>query len=189
MPYLPSILRPLFERAETALLRHGTEPRTILFLAVFSVLDGFLPMLPAEIFVLSLCILQPKKGEIIVLVFAAASALSAFLLALALGTLTTSAETLSQQLLGAQRAPSVGGGAQLGACQYGVFFYLPRLSAFLHRATGPKRRSARVDRWDGLHWQADALRQLVGFDPSLASEGGSMARCRAVLAAVVARPR
>jgi membrane protein YqaA with SNARE-associated domain len=102
MPYLPSILRPLFERAETALLRHGTEPRTILFLAVFSVLDGFLPLLPAEVFVLSLCILQPKKGKLIVLVFAAASAWSAFLLALALGTLTTSAETLSQQLLGAQ---------------------------------------------------------------------------------------
>jgi membrane protein YqaA with SNARE-associated domain len=102
MPYLPSILRPLFERAETALLRHGTEPKTILFLAVFSVLDGFLPMLPAEVFVLALCILQPKKGKIIVLVFAIASAMSAFLLALALGTLTTSAETLSQQLLGTQ---------------------------------------------------------------------------------------
>ena len=40
MPYLPSILRPLFERAETALLLHGTEPRTILFLAVFSVGAG-----------------------------------------------------------------------------------------------------------------------------------------------------
>jgi membrane protein YqaA with SNARE-associated domain len=102
MPYLPSILRPLFERAETALLRHGAKPRTIIFLAVFSVLDGFLPMLPAEVFVLALCILQPKKGKIIVLVFAVASAMSAFLLALALGTLTTSAETLSQQLLGAQ---------------------------------------------------------------------------------------
>ena len=72
MPYLPSILRPLFERAETALLHHGTEPKTILFLAVFSALDGFLPMLPAEIFVLALCILQRKKGKIIVLVFAVA---------------------------------------------------------------------------------------------------------------------
>ena len=102
MPYLPSILRPLFKRAETALLLHGTEPRTIFFLGVFSVLDGFLPMLPAEIFVLVLCILQPQKGKTIVLIFAMASALSAFLLASALGTLSTSAESLSRQLLGTQ---------------------------------------------------------------------------------------
>jgi hypothetical protein len=39
MPYLPSILRPFFEQAETALLRNGTEPRSIQFLA-FSVDAG-----------------------------------------------------------------------------------------------------------------------------------------------------
>jgi membrane protein YqaA with SNARE-associated domain len=98
----PSILQRFFQRVETALLRHGTQPKTLFFLAAFSVLDGFLPMLPAEMFVIALCILQPQKGKVIVLVFAAASALSAFLLASGVGTLTASAESLSQKLMGAQ---------------------------------------------------------------------------------------
>jgi membrane protein YqaA with SNARE-associated domain len=98
----PSFFQRLFQRIETALLRHGTEPKTIFLLAIFSVLDGFLPMLPAEMFVLALCVLQPQKGMRIVLLFAAASALSAFLLALGLGTLTESAESLSQKLMGSQ---------------------------------------------------------------------------------------
>ena len=102
MPTSPSVLQRLFQRIETALLRHGAEPKTIFFLSVFSILDGFVPMLPAEMFVLALCILQPQKGMRIVLVFAAASALSAFLLALGMGTLTASADTLSQKLLGSQ---------------------------------------------------------------------------------------
>ncbi|WP_146188528.1 hypothetical protein [Limnohabitans sp. 2KL-51] len=59
-------------------------------------------MLPAEMFVLALCVLQPQKGKLIVLVFALASALSAFLLALGMGTLTASADSLSQKLMGAQ---------------------------------------------------------------------------------------
>jgi membrane protein YqaA with SNARE-associated domain len=98
----PSFFQRLFQRLETALLRHGSEPKTIFLLAVFSVLDGFLPMLPAEMFVLALCVLQPKKGKVIVVVFALASALSAFLLALGMGTLTESAESLSQKLMGSQ---------------------------------------------------------------------------------------
>jgi len=98
----PSFLQRLFQRVETALLRHGSEPKTIFLLAVFSVLDGFLPMLPAEMFVLALCVLQPKKGKVIVLVFALASALSAFLLATGVGTLTASAESMSQKLMGPQ---------------------------------------------------------------------------------------
>jgi membrane protein YqaA with SNARE-associated domain len=102
MPTSPSILQRLFQWVESALLRHGTQPNTIFFLAVFSVLDGFLPMLPAEMFVLALCVLQPQRGMRIVLVFAAASALSAFLLAMGMGTLTASAEALSQKLMGAQ---------------------------------------------------------------------------------------
>jgi membrane protein YqaA with SNARE-associated domain len=92
----------LFRRIETAVLRHGAEPKTIFLLATFSILDGFLPMLPAELFVLALCVLQPQKGLRIVLVFAAASALSAFLLASGMGTLSASAEALSQKLMGAQ---------------------------------------------------------------------------------------
>lgn len=98
----PSFFQRLFQRVEAALLCRGSEPQTIFLLAVFSVLDGFLPMLPAEIFVLSLCVLQPQKGKVIVVVFALASALSAFLLALGMGTLTASAESLSQKLMGSQ---------------------------------------------------------------------------------------
>ena len=59
-------------------------------------------MLPAEMFVLALCVFQPKRGPLIVLLFAAASTLSAFLLALGMGTLTESAESLSQKLMGSQ---------------------------------------------------------------------------------------
>ncbi len=102
MPSSPSIRKRLFQWIETALLRHGTKPETIFFLAFFSVLDGFLPLLPAEMFVLALCVLQPQKGQRVVLVFAAASALSAFLLATGMGTLMASAEALSQKLMGAQ---------------------------------------------------------------------------------------
>ena len=98
----PSFFQRLFQRVETALLRHGSEPKTIFWLAVLSVFDGFLPMLPAEIFVLALCVLQPQKGRVIVVVFALASALGAFLLALGMGTLTESAESLSQKLMGSQ---------------------------------------------------------------------------------------
>lgn len=102
MPSSPSLFQRFFRRIETAVLRHGAEPKTIFLLATFSILDGFLPMLPAELFVLALCVLQPQKGLRIVLVFAAASALSAFLLASGMGTLSASAEALSQKLMGAQ---------------------------------------------------------------------------------------
>ena len=98
----PSFFQRLFQRVETALLRHGSEPKTVFLLAVFSVFDGFLPMLPAEMFVLALCVLQPQKGKVIVVVFALASACSAFLLALGMGTLTASAESMSQKLMGSQ---------------------------------------------------------------------------------------
>jgi hypothetical protein len=74
----------------------------LVFLAVLSVFDGFVPMLPAEVFVLALGILQPQRSKLIVLVFAVASALSALLLALLLGTLSASAEWLGLQLIGAQ---------------------------------------------------------------------------------------
>ena len=95
-------IRRLLHFAETALLRYGTQPRTIFFLAALSALDGFIPMLPAEAFVVALCILQPQRGKVIVMLFAAASALSALLLALLLGTLSSSAEWIGLQLLGAQ---------------------------------------------------------------------------------------
>ena len=95
-------IRRLLHLVEAALLRHGTQPRTMFFLAALSVLDGFVPMLPTEAFVVALCILQPQRGKVIVLLFALASGLSAFMLALLLGTLSSSAEWLGLQLLGAQ---------------------------------------------------------------------------------------
>ena len=102
MKYLRSILRRWLHLAEMLLLRYGAQPRTIFFLAGFSALDSFFPMLPAEAFVVALGILQPRKVKVIVLVFAMASALSAWLLALVLGTLSASAERLGLQLMGAQ---------------------------------------------------------------------------------------
>ena len=92
----------LFRFAETALLRHGTQPRTIFFLAALSALDSFVPMWPAEAFVVALSILQPQRRKAIVMLFAAASALSALLLAFLLGTLSSPAEWIGLQLLGAQ---------------------------------------------------------------------------------------
>ena len=95
-------IRRLLHLAETALLRHGTQPRTMFFLATLSVFDGFIPMFPAEAFVVALGILQPQRGKVIVLLFALASGLSALILALLMGTLSSSAEWLGLQVLGAQ---------------------------------------------------------------------------------------
>jgi len=39
------MLQRLLKWAETALLRHGTNPRTLVFLAFLSVFDGFVPLL------------------------------------------------------------------------------------------------------------------------------------------------
>jgi len=102
MHYLRSLIGRLLHFAETVLLRHGTQPQTMFFLAALSALDGFVPMFPAEAFVVVLCILQPQRGKVIVILFAAASALSALRLALLLGTLSSSAEWIGLQLLGAQ---------------------------------------------------------------------------------------
>ena len=102
MHYLRSIFRRLLHLAETVLLRYGAQPRTIFFLATLSAFDSFVPMLPAEAFVVGLGIMQPRKVRVIVLVFAMASALSAWLLALVLGTLSSPAERLGLQLMGAQ---------------------------------------------------------------------------------------
>jgi len=102
MQYLRSILWRSLHLAEIALLRHGAKPGTIFFLASVATFDSFVPMLPAEAFVVALGILQPKKGILIVLLFATASAQSALLLALVLGTLSASAESLGLQLMGAQ---------------------------------------------------------------------------------------
>ena len=102
MHFLRSQIRSLLHLAETALLRHGTQPRTMFFLAALSALDRFIPLLPAEAFVVALCILQPQRGKVIVLLFAVASGLSALMLALLLGSFSMSAEWLGLKVLGAQ---------------------------------------------------------------------------------------
>ena len=95
-------IRRLLHLVETFLFRHGTQQRALFVLATLSAFDGFVPMLPAEAFVVALGILQPQRGKVIVLLFALASGLSALMLALLLGTLSSSAEWLGLQLLGAQ---------------------------------------------------------------------------------------
>jgi hypothetical protein len=102
MYFLLLHIRRFFRLVETALLRHGTQPRTIYFLSALSALDGFLPMLPAEAFVVALGILQPQRGKVIVVLFAVASGLSALVLALLLGMFSSSAEWLGLQFLGSQ---------------------------------------------------------------------------------------
>lgn len=102
MQAIRSFFLRLLRVAETALFRHGTQPRTLFSLAAFSTLDGFIPMLPAEAFVLALGILQPQRSKLIVWLFAVASGLSALLLALLLSTLSSSAVWLGLQLLGSQ---------------------------------------------------------------------------------------
>ena len=68
MHFLHLHIRRLFRLAETALLRHGTQPRTMFFLAALSAFDGSVPILPAEAFVVALGILQPQIGKVIVVV-------------------------------------------------------------------------------------------------------------------------
>ena len=59
-------------------------------------------MLTLLAFVMALGILQPHRSKVIVLLFALASALSALLMALLLGMMSSSAAWLGLQLLGAQ---------------------------------------------------------------------------------------
>ena len=139
MPQMPSILQRFFLGVETALLRHGTKPATLYWLAALSVLDGFLPMLPAEMFVLALCVLQPQKGKSVVLLFATASALSAYVLALGMGTLSTSAHALSQQLMGAQGPQAMAMVREWGPASmvfFSVFPDSPRSSIALFALSG-----------------------------------------------------
>jgi hypothetical protein len=102
MDYFSLLIKSVLLRAESVLLRYGAMPRTLFFLAALTALDGFIPMLPAEGFVIAMCVLQSRRGIFIVLLFAFASAISAYLLALLLGQLNFSAESLGLNFLGAQ---------------------------------------------------------------------------------------
>lgn len=68
------------------LLSHGQKPYAIWSLSALCVLDGFLPMVPAELIVLVLMTLQPRRAWLIVMAFGVSAAMSAGLLA----TLVTS---------------------------------------------------------------------------------------------------
>jgi hypothetical protein len=76
----------------------------------------------------------------------------------------------------------------LGTGQHGVFFGLPRLSAFGHCAVRLEWGVTRVDLHDGLHRQIDALHRAVVVDPSLAIQGGQVARRWAILGELAAAP-
>lgn len=102
MDYFSLLIKSVLLGAESILLRYGAMPRTMFFLAALTALDGFIPMLPAEGFVIAMCVLQSRRGIFIVLLFALASAISAYLLALLLGKLNFSAESLGLNFLGAQ---------------------------------------------------------------------------------------
>jgi membrane protein YqaA with SNARE-associated domain len=165
----PSFFQRLFQRIETALLRHGSEPKTIFLLAVLSVLDGFLPMLPAEMFVLALCVLQPQKGKVIVVVFALASALSAFLLVLGMGTLTESAESLSQKLMGSQGPELLAGMRDWGPVSmvfFSVFPDSPRSAIALFALSGVSPESICAMVFIGKLMLYTALLLLIHHLPS-----------------------
>lgn len=63
------------------LLRHGQRPYAIGSLSAVSVLDGVLPMMPAEFLALALMILQPRRIVLVTVAFAVSAAISAGLLA------------------------------------------------------------------------------------------------------------
>jgi len=63
------------------LLRHGQRPYAIWSLSALSILDGVLPMMPAEFLAVALMILQPRRIVFVAFAFAVAAAMSAGLLA------------------------------------------------------------------------------------------------------------
>ena len=63
------------------LLRHGQQPYAIWSLSALCILDGFLPMVPAEFLALALMILQPRRMLLVVFAFAVSAATSAGMLA------------------------------------------------------------------------------------------------------------
>ena len=63
------------------MLNHGQQPYAIWSLSAVCTLDGFLPMVPAELMAFVLMILQPRRVLFIVAAFAISAAISAGLLA------------------------------------------------------------------------------------------------------------
>jgi len=102
MNYLRSLLLRISKRIEHLVLSRGSQPATIFILALVACMDGFVPMLPAEVFVIALAILQPFRGRLIVVIFALSAGVSALLLSLVLNTFNDAAQWLGMQTFGAQ---------------------------------------------------------------------------------------
>ena len=102
MNYLRSLLLRMSKRIEHLVLRRGSRPVTIFILALLACMDGFVPMLPAEVFVIALAILQPSRGKLIVMIFALSAGVSALLLSLLLHSFDDAAQWLGMQTFGAQ---------------------------------------------------------------------------------------
>ncbi len=80
-PSKPGWLRRCAAWGTAWLFRHGQKPYAIWSLSGLCVLDGFLPMVPAEFIALALMVLQPRRVLLVVLAFAVSAAISAGLLA------------------------------------------------------------------------------------------------------------
>ena len=80
-PSKPGWLRRCAAWGTAWLFRHGQKPYAIWSLSALCVLDGFLPMVPAEFIALALMVLQPRRVLLVVLAFAVSAAISAGLLA------------------------------------------------------------------------------------------------------------
>lgn len=102
MNYLRSLLLRMSKRIEHLVLRRGSRPVTIFILALLACMDGFVPMLPAEVFVIALAILQPSRGKLIVMIFALSAGVSALLLSLLLHSFDDAAQWLGMQTFDAQ---------------------------------------------------------------------------------------
>ena len=102
MNYLRSLLLRMSKRIEHLVLRRGSQPVTIFILALLACMDGFVPMLPAEVFVIALAILQPSHGKLIVMIFALSAGVSALLLSLLLHSFDDAAQWLGMQTFDAQ---------------------------------------------------------------------------------------
>lgn len=86
------------------LLNHGQKPYAIWSLSALCVLDGFLPMVPAELIALVLMILQPRRVWLIVMAFGVSAAMSAGLLA-TLVTSVAQATALTAWVEGERQSP------------------------------------------------------------------------------------
>jgi len=110
------------------LLRHGQQPYAIWLLSGLCVLDGLLPMVPAEFMALALMILQPRRLVLVATVFTISAAVSAGLLATLVASLaqaTSSLGLLESERQGAGWAQAVAWIKSWGAPALGLAAIFP----------------------------------------------------------------